>query len=656
MSATCKITRAERHSPVYCKRSHTDIAHTWIALLISLGVSTSTLATTQLIVRFSDPSANVSKQLDQDKLQSIANLADTNVKHLRVASGGFQVIELDNDFSASELTALSKSIYELDTVLLAEPDRRYQPQLVPNDPGFDRQWYLDDVQGGIDAVSAWDLAVGSSNTIIAVLDTGILPHSDYAGRYLAGYDFISDLFSANDGDGRDANTADPGDAVQVNDCAIDDPIDDIPSSWHGTLIAGLIASNTDNGIGIAGIDHRAKILPVRVLGRCGGFSSDVADAIRWAAGISDPTLPPDNPNPADIINVSFGGVGSCTAAEQAAIDAATAAGALVVAAAGNSALDVELFTPANCNNVLTVAATTRQGGETCYTNFGEGIHISAPGGNSNDFANCSGRSADGIYSTSNSGTSAPATESFDSVAGTSFAAPMVAATAALVHSINPSLQPTDIITILQSSARSFPSGTTDSFGDCNTERCGSGLLDAHNAVLIAREDALNVLGTGTIQMALAQDCVLEDFSTVQLEIERLSGTGAVAVRVITERISAAPGIDFGTIDRVITWADDDFERKLLTVPIIPDSAVEGAEFFTTGIIEKSINAEIGDISSTTVTIVSSDGNSLRSCADTETSTDLPTPPVTNTSGGGAISLIILFLPPLVGLRRHKKLF
>ena len=610
----------------------------------------------RLIVRYERATGTGTRAPDEQELAAIAAIANTNVTFVRSGSGGNQIIELDGEIDAKQMKEITAAVGKLDNVISASPDRRFHIQSIPNDPDFEHQWYLGEGDGGINAVNAWEYTTGNKDTVIAVLDTGILPHSDYNGRYLDGYDFISDLFVANDGDGRDANPSDPGDAVTVNDCAIGNPVEDEPSSWHGTAITGLIAANTNNNYGIAGIDHKAKILPVRVLGRCGGYVSDLADAIRWAAGISDDALPFTNPNPAGIINLSLGNIsldedgnGVCLPIEQDAINDATAAGALVVVSAGNEGMDVEAFSPANCDNVLTVAATTRTGGETCYTNYGDKIDMSAPGGNASGINNCTGRTGDMIYTTSNSGTTGPANEGFTWNAGTSFAAPLVSGAAALIRAVNPTLSPAEVKTILLNSAREFPTGTSDSYGDCNTSRCGAGLLDARRAIESTRDDALSLPGTGTIQMVRVEDCVLEDVPSIQVEVQRVDGEGPVAAQIVSERMSAIADDDFGAINEIVVWAPDELSAKTLTIPVFQDNAVEGAEFFATGIATPSINANVGYPASTRVTIVSTNGNTRKSCAQPA---EAPEPAPDPSSGGGTLSLLFLCLQLIIlALRR-----
>lgn len=442
--------------------------------------------TNRLIVKFSDFETATQQHLNPLELQTLSALADIPLLHLRPASGQNQVLVLPQPLSLDEVKKIADKLSKSEAVLSAEPDVRYLPQLIPTDAEYGKQWYLFEAAGGINAETAWDITIGSRNTIIAVLDTGILPHFELSTRILQGYDFISSLSHANDGDGRDDDPTDPGDSAFANECGAGEPGFDTPSSWHGTLIAGILAANTNNDTGIAGIDHNAAILPVRVLGKCGGFASDIADAIRWSVGITDPSLPAANPHPANIINLSFGAQTACTATEQAAIDDAIASGAVLIAAAGNQGTEAGNFSPANCDNVITVAASTRQGGETFYTNFGSNISLSAPGGNTDNEIN-------GIYSTTNNGLDAPDQDTFEFVSGTSFAAPMVSGAAALIKAVNPQLSPLDIRFILETSSRNFPVGTTDGFQDCIPERCGAGLLDTAAAVIAADN---NTLGGG----------------------------------------------------------------------------------------------------------------------------------------------------------------
>jgi serine protease len=352
-------------------------------------------------------------------------------------------------------------------VQYADPVRRAFPTRVPNDPLYSQQWALTGAAGGVNAPAAWDLQIGSASVTVAVVDTGITPHPDLAGRILPGYDFISDPSIATDGNGRDADPSDPGDAIRDNECG--DGIPGEPSFFHGTFVSGLIAANTDNGVGIAGLDWNAKILPVRTLGKCGGTFDDILNGVLWAAGVPLAGVPL-NPNPARVINMSLGGLGYCPQSLQDAVNTAMAQGAVVVVSAGNASVDVSNFNPANCSGVLTVGASTRQGDIASYTNFGRRVDLSAPGGD--------GAMADWILSTGNDGTAGPGNPDYEFAVGTSFAAPYVSATASLIIARNANLTPGRIHEIIVDTTRAFAQGT-----DCgNRGACGSGLLDASLAL------------------------------------------------------------------------------------------------------------------------------------------------------------------------------
>jgi serine protease len=365
------------------------------------------------------------------------------------------------------LDGMAEQLQTDSAVQYADPVRRAFPTRVPNDPLYSQQWALTDAVGGVNAPAAWDLEIGNPNVVVAVVDTGITPHPELAGRVLPGYDFISDPGMAIDGTGRDPDPSDPGDARRDGECGDGSP--GAPSFFHGTFVSGLIAANTDNGAGIAGLDWNAKILPVRALGKCGGTFDDILDGVLWAAGVPVAGVPP-NPNPARVINISLGGLGYCPQALQDAVNTAMAQGSVVVVAAGNASVDVSNFSPANCSGVLTVGASTRQGDIASYTNFGRRVDLSAPGGD--------GPLADWILSTGNDGTTGPGNPDFEFAVGTSFAAPYVSATASLIIARNANLTPGRIHEIIVDTTRPFAQGT-----DCGDRgACGSGLLDARLAL------------------------------------------------------------------------------------------------------------------------------------------------------------------------------
>ena len=377
--------------------------------------------------------------------------------------GDIWVLKLAAAVPDADLATVASQLETDAAVQYADPVRRVQAQRVPNDPRFGSQWALTDAVGGINAPAAWDLQIGSAAMTVAVIDTGITQHPELAGRVLPGYDFISDPASANDGNGRDNDPSDPGDNTGDGECG--DGVPGESSSWHGTFVSGLIAANTNNDDGIAGVDWNARILPVRVLGRCGGTFDDVAAAILWAAGA--PVVgAPLNPNPARVINLSLGGQSTCPQAVQDAINVALAQGAVVTIAAGNDSIDVILFAPANCGGVIAVGASTRQGDRASYANYGRRVDISAPGGDGNQ--------SDWILSLSKDGQGGPRNPAYAIGIGTSFAAPYVAGVASLMLARNSNLTPGQVLGILSGTARSFRAGTSFANGAV----CGAGLLDA----------------------------------------------------------------------------------------------------------------------------------------------------------------------------------
>jgi subtilisin family serine protease len=381
--------------------------------------------------------------------------------------GNVWVLTLSEMVPEDMLDDMAQRLQIDNAVQYADPVRRVFATRVPNDPLYDQQWALSGAAGSVSAPPAWDLQIGSAGVTVAVIDTGITEHPDLAGRILPGYDFISDPIPANDGTGRDADASDPGNATGDNECG--DGIPGEASFFHGTFVSGLIAADTDNGEGIAGLDWNAKILPVRTLGKCGGTIDDVLDGMLWAAGVPVAGVPP-NPNPARVVNMSLGGLGSCPQSFQDAVNTALAQGAVVVASAGNASEDASNFSPANCSGVITVGASTRQGDITSYSNFGRRIDLSAPGGD--------GQLADWILSTGNDGANAPGNPDYELAVGTSFAAPYVSGTASLMIARNANLTPGRILDIIAGTTRLFAPGT----GCGISGVCGSGLLDTSLAL------------------------------------------------------------------------------------------------------------------------------------------------------------------------------
>ena len=354
----------------------------------------------------------------------------------------------------------------------------------PDDPGFAQQWHYrnngsgnGEAPGGINLPRAWDRTIGSSAAVIAVIDTGILPdHPDIEGspNLVPGFDMISDPFGGNDGDGRDDDATDPGDGVAAGECGPGSRAE--PDSWHGTHVAGTVGvGRTDNASGVAGTNWSSRVVPLRALGRCGGSTVDINDAIRWAAGLPVPGIG-TNPNPANVINMSLGAGAPCSAspATQSAINDAVAAGTTVVVAAGNEARDAENTFPASCDNVISVAAGDFNGElVTRYSNFGDSVDILAPGGDTSADEDGDGN-PDGVLSLVQGG--------FAFFNGTSMAAPHAAGVAGLLLAQDPTLTPREVERLLKTNA--LPRNDDE----C-PRPCGAGLLNADIAISAPVEPA-----------------------------------------------------------------------------------------------------------------------------------------------------------------------
>ena len=440
--------------------------------------------------------ANKSKSV-KESIQRAKDLSDNygiNLTFKRMMSGGAEVLTIDtadkNSYSIAQLNAIVQKLNKRSDIEFAEVDALVIPYNTPNDTAYNTQWHYFEAAGGMRLPEAWDTTTGAAGVTVAVLDTGYRPHADLAGNVVGQYDMISSSAVAGDGGGRDANAQDPGDFTAAGECGSGFGASN--SSWHGTHVAGTVAAVSNNNNDVAGVAWDVGLVPVRVLGRCGGSLSDIADGIRWAAGLSVSGVP-NNANPAQVINMSLGASApsACSSSYQNAITAAVNAGVTIVVAAGNDNSSAG-YPPANCNNVISVAATNRNGGRAYYSNYGSTIDVAAPGGDGCQptgesaptvLSDCQGgvwSEANMIQSTHNTGATTPGADNIGALQGTSMAAPHVAGLAALMYSVKPSTTPAEVESVLKSSARTFPNVSSH---QCTNSNCGAGIADANAAVL-----------------------------------------------------------------------------------------------------------------------------------------------------------------------------
>ncbi len=450
--------------------------------------------------------------------------------------------------SGMSSAALAAQLAHQPDVEYAVVDRVAHRSAIPNDPLFGSstllatgQWYLNapDVTtpAAINAVGAWNWTQGSSSVAVAVLDTGArLDHNDFSGKFLNGYNMINDPLRAGNSIGRSADPSDLGDWVtpaEINAIMGSYPSAECPeqakSSWHGMEVAGVVGAATNNADGIAGVGWDTTILPVRVLGKCGGYESDIIAGMRWAAGLSVAGISTVPTRAARVINLSLGFSGSCDLAYQQAINEVVSAGAVVVVSAGNvDGKAVEA--PGNCSGVITVGALRHVGTKAGYSAVGPEITLSAPGGNciNPDPAMC----IYPILSASNTGATTPDTDAagrsaYSAGLGTSFSAPMVSGTVALMLAVHPSLTPDAVKLILIRSARAFPqsgggtgiptcqapSSAVQDQCYCTTSTCGAGMLDASGAVQLAIAGVASV-GVSPAQPTAADTILLSGAASV----------------------------------------------------------------------------------------------------------------------------------------------
>lgn len=479
----------------------------------------------------------------------------------------------------------------------------------------------------INSIPTWANYHGSSSVVIAVLDTGVLrDHPMLQGHLLSGYDFVSDGYVGNDGQSsgatsdRDPDPTDPGDGVSNQDLIADPECGPVrSSSWHGTFTSALLAGNPNVLEGILPVNWNASILPVRVLGKCGGFTSDLADAIRWAAGLNVAGVPV-NRTPARIINLSLGADGACVnVIEGAAIAAARAAGAIVVVAAGNDGSSVD--TPANCTGAVAVASTDHNGLKADYSNFGSAVDLVAPGG---DFEYP-------IWSASNAGVSGAAEHSYTARIGTSFSAPLVSGALSLLASLRPALTGPELEQRLLTSTRTFLNKPTEAFCavnfnssvcNCTSTLCGVGMLDVDRLIrLNAPFPLVNLFGNSGNALTANQP---KEFSARGSVLA--NGQAALAANFSIRNVRKT---DANALDPVLTQTG-------LDALIQAGVGVTGFDLLVTLGDGSSTQTAISNANVTTFSVPGANGATPPSVGN-------------NSSGGGGGAFTLLGLGVLLGL-------
>ena len=568
-------------------------------------------STDGLIVKLRDRQVTRAQTMGPAQVNGLSASAGIGLTHYRAMSGDAQVFKLPQHLPLAEVEAIARRLSADPQVEYAEPDRIMRPLLVPNDVRYADQWHYmshlapDLVAGGANLPGAWDITTGSASIVVAVIDTGLVPHADIdsnitdvAGKVAPGYDFVTNTFAANDGGGRDGDPTDPGDWATAAEVA--DPTTPCTvvsnSSWHGTHVAGTIGALSNNTTtGVASINWVSRILPVRVLGKCGGLTSDIVDGMRWAVGLVVAGVPV-NTNPAKVLNLSLGGPGACSITEQTAIDEVVAAGAVVVVAAGNDNADASGSSPANCPNVITVAAVSRTGGRASYSNFGTTVEIAAPGGETATLAN-------GVLSTLNTGTTtpvaSPAGDAYVYYQGTSMAAPHVAGIVSLMLSVNPALTPAQVLSTLQSTARTFPTGTGS---DCTITTCGAGIINAAAAV------------TGVVSVVATDAAAAEaGLNPGNFTFTRTGSTAAPLTVNFTMGGSATSGLDYTTVGTSVIIAASSAIATVTLTPI-DDLAFEGNE---TAVLTLAAGTGYGIGAPASATVIIADDEPVVSVAATD---------------------------------------
>lgn len=606
---------------------------------------------TQLIVKDTADGGgalkNASGSADAATVQRWSAAAQLPVAYRRAMSGGAHVVTLPKAMTLEDAQTIAQRMEASGEFEYVSPDRILRPMALASDPMFSQQWNLlpnTSVAGGANVTAAWDTAAALGARVnVGIVDTGIrADHADFTGlTFGTGYNFIHDSAMTgavdsktgrsppsgfvNNGANNSAGNndpADPGDWISASDAALYPTLcgSQNNSTWHGTFVTGQIAAQRDNGIGIAGIAPRVHLQMARALGKCGGVTSDIMDAMTWLAGDSVPGVA-NNPTPVKVINMSLGGTGACFQSTQNRINAVRAMGVTIVAATGNESGPVD--SPANCAGVIAVTAHTVEGDNAWYANVGPQTAISAPGGGHGTVIPGSGSL---VVSLSNTGTTTPvASPSGDRYAtnmGTSMATPHVAAVAALMLSVQPALTPDNITTILKQSARPFPGGT---YCATHAGSCGAGMLDAGAAVAQSQ-------GAPTIHVSASASSVAAN-TAVTLTAVGGAGYGKTAGNPIWAQTGGSP------VTQTTTGPDANGNSTATFTPTVP-----GTYTFSVALTN---NAGVTATDTASVTVPVGGGS------DTSGSTRSPgSPSASSNGGGGAIEFAYAALLLTASLARR----
>lgn len=495
-------------------------------------------------------------------------------------------------------------------------------------------------KAGLNTFGMWENTHGSSNVVVAVLDTGVIfNHPMLQGHLLSGYDFVSESFAGNDGQAtgrtdRDADPSDPGDGTTLLDVvALQGCSLGTNSSWHGTFVSGLVAGNPQNNVGMLPTAWNVSVLPVRVLGRCGGLSTDLADGIRWAAGLSVSGVPA-NPTPAKVINLSLAAQGACVSSiEGQAIAQARAAGAVVIAAVGNDGSEVD--SPANCPGVIGVAATDQEGFKANYSNFGPEVDLTAPGGDS----------AFPLWSSGNSGATGPGTNTYRAKIGSSFSTGLVSGVAGALFSVAPTASGVAVENALLSGTRPFLSGAglpscsvagNNSACLCNAGTCGRGMLDASLAVNgLLGADRVNLFSNSGSTVPVGGTRLFEVDSSVTFSIENIqkSSSGAANPALAVSNQQAAVTMPSGVSGYTLVARSATSQAAVFVTPQVNTLTTPGV---VTGVLDTlniALVSTAGNPSGAPSSGSSTDSSGSAQGVDSST----------GGGGGGSLSWAVIFL-------------